>query len=61
MINLAFVEKNEGYFSPFSGIIALTSKVRPMIALAFSGSPGTSAFMSAIVIVKKRTAMLSGL
>ena len=53
--------RNGGIFSPLTGTIVLTNKVIPMIARIFSGKPPISKLMSAIVIVKNRTAMISGL
>ena len=58
---LALELKNGGAFSPFEGTSVLRNNVMPMIALMFKGSPGTSKLISAIVIVKNNTAMISGL
>lgn len=58
---LALELKKGGAFSPFTGTIVLRNNVIPMIALIFKGRPATSKLMSAIVIVKNKTAMISGL
>ena len=61
MIYLAFELKKGGAFSPLTGIIVLRNKVIPMIALIFSGRPAISKLISAMVIVKNKIAMISGL
>ena len=58
---LALELKKGGGFSPLTGMIVLRNNVIPMIALIFNGRPATSKFISAMVIVKNRTAMISGL
>ena len=52
---------NGGDLSPRTGTNDRINKLMPMIARMFKGKPGISKFISAIVIVKKRTAMISGL
>jgi len=58
---LALELKKGGGFSPLMGMIVLRNKVIPMIALIFNGRPGISKLISAMVIVKNKTAMISGL
>jgi hypothetical protein len=45
----------------FSEMMIRPNMARPIRALAFNGSPPSSKFISAIVIVKNKTAMTSGL
>ena len=61
MIYRPLVEKKEGYFADLSGTTVLRNNAIPATALKFNGSPGTSKLISAIVIVKKNTAIYSGL
>jgi hypothetical protein len=58
---LALVLKKGGAFSPFTGTIVRRNSVIPTIALIFKGRPPISKLISAIVIVKNKTAMISGL
>ena len=53
--------KKEGGFSPLTGMIVRRNNAIPMIALIFKGRPATSKLISAMVIVKNKTAMISGL
>ena len=61
MMYLAFDLKKGGGFSPLTGTIVLRNNVIPMIALKFIGRPPRSKLISAMVIVKNKTAMISGL
>src|ERR1700733_1363317 len=61
MMYLALELKKGGGFSPLTGTIVLRNSVIPIIALIFNGRPPISKLMSAIVIVKNKTAMISGL
>jgi len=58
---LALELKKGGAFSPLMGMIVLRNNVIPMIALIFNGKPPISKLISAMVIVKNKTAMISGL
>jgi hypothetical protein len=58
---LALELKKGGGFSPLTGTIVLRNNVIPTIALIFKGRPATSKLISAMVIVKNKTAMISGL
>jgi hypothetical protein len=58
---MAFVEKNEGNFKSLSGTSVLKNSAKPVMALKFNGSPPTSKLISANVIVKNNTAIISGL
>jgi hypothetical protein len=58
---LALELKKGGAFSPFTGMSVLRNNVIPTIALKFIGRPPGSKLISAMVIVKNKTAMISGL
>ena len=58
---LAVELKNGGGFSPLIGMMVLINSIIPMIALIFKGRPPISKLISAIVMVKNKTAMISGL
>ena len=58
---LALELKKGGGRSPLIGTMVLRNKVIPTIALIFKGRPGISKLISAMVIVKNNTAIISGL
>jgi hypothetical protein len=58
---MAVVEKNEGNFNSLSGTNVLMNSAKPAMALKFNGRPPTSKLISANVIVKNKTAIISGL
>jgi hypothetical protein len=55
------LERNPVCISFLAETIVRPNNARPIRALAFNGNPPNSKFMSAIVMVKNKTAMISGL